>query len=88
MPARLAALGALAAMDPIALYLQAAAALDVVIHVTRGNGRRLVSEIGIVELGGDGRLTVIPALQRRDGASVQRAAWSTLQERLNPGTGR
>lgn len=61
VPARLAALGVLAGMSIEAVALQAASALDAVIHVDRGIGGRLVSEIGVVALR-EGRLAVIPAL--------------------------
>ena len=41
IPARLIAMGALAGLDPHAVSLQAAAALDAVIHVERRNGHRM-----------------------------------------------
>ena len=61
VPARLAALGALAAMSPESVFLQAASALDVVIHLTRWKGRRVVAEIAVVELR-HGRLDVVAAV--------------------------
>lgn len=61
VPARLAALGALAAMGPEAIFLQAASALDVVIHLARHGGRRLVEEIAVVRLR-QGILEAVPAL--------------------------
>ncbi|PYI66147.1 secretion system protein E [Arthrobacter livingstonensis] len=61
VPARLAALGALAGMSSGAVALQAASALDVVIHINRGASGRLVSGVGVVALRG-GHLEVVPAL--------------------------
>lgn len=61
VPARLAALGALAGMTPEAVFLQAASALDLVIHMARAEGKRTVAEVGVVELS-QGRLLVVPAL--------------------------
>lgn len=62
VPARLAALGALAGMSPEAVALQAASALDVVIHVDRSASGREVSEIGVISMR-DGQLAVVPALR-------------------------
>lgn len=61
VPARLAALGALAGMTPEAVFLQAASALDVIIHMKRLRDRRVVAEMGVVQLR-DGRVVVIPAV--------------------------
>lgn len=63
VPARLAALGALAGMSPETVFLQGASALDVVIHLDQVQGRRVVAEIAVVELD-HGRLEVVPALTR------------------------
>jgi pilus assembly protein CpaF len=49
VPARLIALGALAGMDPDAVRLQVASALEVVVHVGRTGNRRYVSSIGVLE---------------------------------------
>ena len=88
VPARLAALGALAAMSPEAVFLQAASALDVVIHLTRWKGHRVVAEIAVVEWR-EGRLDVAtaialagPALRVGVGALVQGPAWPALAEKL------
>lgn len=71
VPARLAALGALAGMSSEAIALQAASALDVVIHVDRAAGGRQVSEIGVIMLQ-DGALAVVSALRlpASDGAAT------------------
>lgn len=86
VPARLAALGALAGMTPEAVFLQAASALDVVIHLTRRNGLRVVAEVAAVVLS-DGRLDVVTALAcqtARDDSSalVQGPAWASLAQKL------
>ncbi|WP_457967839.1 TadA family conjugal transfer-associated ATPase [Arthrobacter sp. D1-29] len=62
VPARLVALGALAGLGEDAVRLQAASALDVVIHVNRSASGRRVACIGVVDNGPDG-LTVVPALE-------------------------
>ncbi len=61
VPARLAALGALASMSPEAVFLQGASALDIVIHLVRIRGLRVVSEVAVVALHNQG-LDIVPAL--------------------------
>jgi len=61
VPARLAALGALAGLSNHAVALQASSALDAVIHVDRRAGRRFVAQIGLVCADDDG-LRVVPAV--------------------------
>jgi pilus assembly protein CpaF len=61
VPARLEALGALAGMSPEAVAVQAAAALDVVIHVERCAGLRRVVEVATVHRARRG-FTLQPAL--------------------------
>lgn len=92
VPARLAALGALAGMSQEAVFLQGASALDAVIHVERRQSRRVVSEIAMVELR-NGRLETVPALSLaaaipqspRDSVTARvlhGPAWPLLAERL------
>ncbi|MCC9176542.1 TadA family conjugal transfer-associated ATPase [Arthrobacter sp. zg-Y750] len=81
VPARLAALGALAGMTPEAVALQAAAALDVIIHLKRETGLRVVSEVAVLALE-DGVLKAVPALVRAGGEYRQDKAWEQLQQRL------
>ncbi|MGN5732800.1 TadA family conjugal transfer-associated ATPase [Arthrobacter psychrochitiniphilus] len=95
IPARLAALGALAGMSQEAVFLQGGSALDAVIHVERRLGRRVVSEIAMVELR-HGRLETVTALSLA-AAVPERAhdpvaarlldgpAWPVLAERLGLG---
>ncbi|NJC23421.1 pilus assembly protein CpaF [Arthrobacter pigmenti] len=80
VPARLSALGALAGMEAGALALQAANALDVVIHVVRTGGGRVVSEIGVIDMTAAGELIVRPALTWNGPNSVQGPAWEGLVE--------
>ncbi len=49
VPARFAALGAQARLDPGAIHAQLVSAFDVVLHVRRGrSGRRVLAEIGVL----------------------------------------
>lgn len=63
VPARLAALAALSGMTGTALAVQAASALDLVIHMGRMGGRRTPLELGRLVPDGSGFLTVSPVLQ-------------------------
>lgn len=49
VPGRLAALGAMAGMNPQALHAQAADGIDVVVHLERTDGRRRVASIAVTE---------------------------------------
>jgi pilus assembly protein CpaF len=69
VPARLTALGALAGLSPHGVRLQAASALDVVIHVDRSLRGRAVTCIGVVEDGPEG-LVVLPALEAAGGPAI------------------
>ena len=81
VPARLTALGALAGLSQNAVRLQAASALDVVVHVERsGHGRHLAC-IGLIEDASEG-LTVSTALEIRGGELRQGRAWPRLASRL------
>lgn len=81
VPARLSALGALAGMNREALSLQAANAIDVVIHLIRTPGGRTVGGISMLSLLGE-ELLAVPALELVDGSLVEAAAWSDLNKRL------
>ena len=62
VPARLEALAALGGLDRAALHSQLAAAVQVVLHVSRNrNGARRLSEIGVLQRGDDGRVRVATA---------------------------
>jgi pilus assembly protein CpaF len=88
VPARLAALGALAGLSPDGVRLQAASALDVVIHVERTSRGREVTCIGVIGDGPDG-LRVLSALEVVEGVAVAGPAWQVLAMRLGlePGQG-
>ncbi|MBO0985088.1 TadA family conjugal transfer-associated ATPase [Rathayibacter sp. SD072] len=68
VPARLEALGALAGLGPEAVARQAVSALDLVLHLERGDGRRRLSSWGCFALDAQGRLRidegVLPARAR------------------------
>ena len=57
MPARLEALGMLAGLDPQTLARQATV-LDLVVHVTRENGRHRIAQLGRMRIGDNGTLEV------------------------------
>lgn len=85
VPARLAALGALAGMNGTAVNLQAASALDVVVHLARGPAGRKVAEIAVLTVSSEGRLLTVPALLplvHPEGAGRYGPGWPALQERL------
>ncbi|MET4059814.1 pilus assembly protein CpaF [Arthrobacter sp. UYP6] len=82
VPARLAALGALAGMSGTAVNLQAASALDVVVHLARDDSGRRVAEIAVVTASADGRLLAVPALLPllpTGAAGRQGEGWEALQ---------
>ena len=82
VPARLAALGALAGMGQDAVRLQVASAIDAVVHVERtGTGRRVAS-IGIMEAQDSG-LAVTAALEVTSGDVRFGKAWPQLAHRLH-----
>ncbi|WRH26537.1 TadA family conjugal transfer-associated ATPase [Arthrobacter sp. JZ12] len=85
VPARLAALAALAGMDAGPLAQQAASALDVIVHVVRSGGGRTVQEIGVLQRAADGGLTVLAALTRRGSVSERGPGWQNLTARLERG---
>jgi pilus assembly protein CpaF len=61
LPARLEALGTAARLDRLAVHSQVAAAVRVVVHVCRYEGRRRVAEVAVVQAV-DGLVQVVPAL--------------------------
>ena len=78
VPARLEALGVAAGLGRVAVHSQAAAALQVVVHVRRVPGGRQVDEIGVVRR--DGELVVVEAGWRADGGPCP--AGDVLRARL------
>ncbi|HEY6594846.1 MAG TPA: TadA family conjugal transfer-associated ATPase [Asanoa sp.] len=68
VPARLEALGLLGGLPRAALHAQAAAAVQVVLHMRRTAPGRLLDSVGIVAPSGpDGLVTVVPAWTRATG---------------------
>ena len=82
VPARLAALGALAGMSGRAVGLQVTSALDAVIHMERGPSSRRVAEIAVLTAESDGQVTARPALVHRDGQVFRDEGWTLLQQRI------
>ncbi len=85
VPARLAALGALAGMSSTAVTLQAASALDVVVHLARSATGRRIAEIAVITASADGRLLAVPALRPlvpTDAADRHGEGWAALQRRI------
>lgn len=81
VPARLSALAALAGLTPEALTLQAASALDVVVHIVRDHRGRRVESIGSVERRHDG-LVVVPVMVD-SGTECRRAeGWHDFARRV------
>lgn len=69
VPARLEALGALGGLDRAALHSQLAAAVQVLLHVTRdGDGRRRLGEIAVLRQARNGRVRAVTAWHTDDGA--------------------
>lgn len=86
VPARLAALGALAGMSREAVDLQAASALDLVAHVSRGRrGRRVQSLCTLCPR--DGLLRTETALEWTDSVPARGPGWERLQELVDRGSG-
>jgi pilus assembly protein CpaF len=87
VPARLAALGALAGMSQDAVRLQVSSAVEAVVHVERTATGRQVASIGIMEAGesGLGVTVALEVLKDRVGFGP---AWPQLAARLGlaPGT--
>jgi pilus assembly protein CpaF len=94
VPARLEALGSLAGLPAQAVHSQAAAAFDAVLHLSRENTGRRLTELGAVlprALGADGAatgpgLSVLPALLADEGdpsaPGTRGPGWPLLASRL------
>ena len=83
VPARLAAMGALAGLSPEAVALQAGSALDLVIHLERTAGGRGVAELALIRCTAAGSLETVPALAMDGGVLRQGPGWTALRERLS-----
>ena len=79
VPARLEALAALGGLDRATSHSQLAAAVQVVLHVSRDRtGARRLTEIGVLERGDDGRVRVVNAWHADTGSSCGRERLTTL----------
>jgi pilus assembly protein CpaF len=86
VPARLAALGALAGLSQDAVRLQVASAVEAVVHVERTATGRRVASIGIMEAGESG-LGVTVALEVLNDRVGFGPAWPQLAARLGLDSG-
>ena len=81
--ARFEALGALAGLAPTAVHAQLLSAVQVVVHVRRSAGRRLVDTVAVLARGHDGRPEVESALTRGiTGETLVGPAWPSLARLL------
>jgi pilus assembly protein CpaF len=77
--ARFEALGGLAGLAPSAVHAQLLSAVQVVVHLRRSSGCRLVDTVAVLARGADGRPEVRSALTRAtDGEPVTGPAWPVL----------
>lgn len=87
VPARLEALAALGGMSPAALRSQAAAAIQVVLHVRRRpDGGRVLEGVGVVRRGDAEGLVVVPAWARDGGWAAGRADLGAMLAERGVGT--
>ena len=82
VPARLAALGALAGLSPQALNLQAASALDAVIHLERQQGLRRLRSLAVLWRQGSELICQDALTWNDDGQLVPGAGLELLRRRL------
>lgn len=81
VPARLISLGLLAGVQPDALAMLAAGAFDVVLHVERVRGRRMITQIGMLTYD-QGRLQGREVLRwNGSGIGIAGAAWGDFAHR-------
>ncbi|MEV1009786.1 TadA family conjugal transfer-associated ATPase [Streptomyces sp. NPDC049881] len=80
VPARLEALGSAAGLPRAALHSQLAAALSVVLHLTRDrvSGQRRIAEVHVLERDGDGLVRTVPAARWSPGGFVRESGWARL----------
>jgi len=82
--ARFEALGALAGLAPAAVHAQLLSAVQVVVHVRRSSGRRVVDTVAVLARGAEGRPQVESALMRGGaGETVIGPAWPALARLLD-----
>ncbi len=86
VPARLEALGALGGLDRASLAAQVASALEVVVHLGRRDGVRVLEEIAVLRRGDDGTLTATTALRTHGDGLREGPAAEALAARLHRGS--
>lgn len=84
IPARLEALGALGGLDRGALHSQLAAAVQVVVHVSRGRSGRRLTEIAVLDRDETGLVRAIPAWRVERGLLDGAAALRRLIDERRP----
>ena len=83
VPARLAALGALAGMSDHAVAAQAASAIDAVLHLRRSpSGHRWVSEVGVLTRARGSLECALALSATADGCVTTHEAWASLARRV------
>lgn len=82
VPARLEALAALGGLGREAAHSQIAAAVSVVVHVTREAGRRRVGEVAVLTRGADGLVVTEAALEVTPDGRLRRLGGLGLLEQL------
>ncbi|WP_329021671.1 TadA family conjugal transfer-associated ATPase [Streptomyces sp. NBC_00690] len=83
VPARLEALGMSAGLDRAALHSQLAAALSVVIHLTRDrDGLRRLAEVHVLERNAVGLVQTVPALRWQPTGFAPEQGWPQLCSRI------
>lgn len=85
VPARLVALGSLAGLDPRAVGLQAASALDAIVHLRRDGPRRYLDSIAVLTVDDRGVMSAPLALESRGASLRPGPAWAELARRLDGG---
>lgn len=87
VPARLEALGSTAGLDRAALHSQLAAALSLVVHLSRdATGLRRVAEIHVLRRVADGLVATVPALMRDSRGRFERGpGWERLDRLCSRG---
>ena len=83
VPARLAALGALAGMSEHAVAAQAASAIDAVLHLRRApSGHRWVSEVGVLTRARGSLECALALSATADGCVTTHEVWASLARRV------
>jgi len=82
LPSRIEALALAGGLDRAAAHSQLAAAVDVVVHLGRHDGVRVVAELGVLERDRGGLVSVIPAVRFEPGRVIEGRGATRLGEML------